>query len=284
MDVDAAIFKIARVGVNAYLACAGDEGLYGVVNDNPSLIDVDSEGRWCFDAAVSSDGIFLYALFAGLDTSQLRVYILPPYAPEILPLSTIELSSSTPLPPTDPPIRPGTAYALALKGYDAYVANGRGGLLKVSPYVGPLGGLEWDVDQGPPSGTGPVGCPYPGDCFALSRVRDLAIVDDYLYAAGDSQGADRGGPDAALGRGHAGRDPRAGQPGRHPLLLGVARAPRPARRRDGGPERARPHRDRPGYDLPRHHLRGGRALRALRRLRLEPVALGTVPGARPVGL
>ncbi|MEM7305472.1 MAG: hypothetical protein AAF682_02320 [Planctomycetota bacterium] len=187
--LDAAVFKIVPVSNTAYLACGGDYGLYGVVNDNVVHIDPENlDGRWCLDAEVTPDGLLMYVLFAGFDSSELRVYTLPPLGTEITLWQTIELSSTNPMPPTDPAIRPGTAYAIELRGLDAYIANGRGGLVKVSPYIDKVGNLQWDVDQGPPLDPGAIGCIHPGDCFAESRVRDLKIAGDYLYAAADSQG------------------------------------------------------------------------------------------------
>lgn len=162
IPVDAAIVQMFATETQLYIA-GGSQGVFAA--------DLEREGwpvRHVAErgakvaTAVAAAGGNLWALFAARDNSVVSVF----------DAKTFDLVAEREL-------GPGTAWALALDGQQAYVAMGHGGLLRVRRDAEGL-----NVDAGPRGAE--VFPPQRGFELEPGCVRDVAFDDGRLYAAADA--------------------------------------------------------------------------------------------------
>lgn len=181
--LDASILAIAEeTGTGRLFAAGGDQGLfllapqtnqpYAVSTVDPNVDPALKTQRWCTDVAISPDGTKLLATFGGQNKSQLRVYSMSNLS---LPPIVYPLDASHGM------VREGIAYSVVVRGNYAYVAMGKGGIVRVNHMLPPTG--AW-FTQGPPCEESSCNPTVPKGTV----IRDLALVSNWLYAAADGYG------------------------------------------------------------------------------------------------
>ncbi|HJM58704.1 MAG TPA: hypothetical protein QF446_15415 [Planctomycetota bacterium] len=174
-EIDASPFSVRDLGSVLFVA-GGDMGLFFIdrAAANPTAVKLDDgQGRWCFDIEISTDQLYLLAVWGGRDVTELRVYRTGSGAL----LRTISFDTSR-------LARPGIGYALELhtdnrQNEYAYLAMGRSGIARVN-WRATAALVEQGYDPG-------LACTSTY-CNDVNRVRDIAIAGDKLFAAADQAG------------------------------------------------------------------------------------------------